>query len=134
MQLLEGWFGPGLPGHEVADASEALRVPGPLGCQPRTHPETMRIVLLYPLFAILKAAIPVRASVPRQRVIFHPRGVSSTMFGRRTPVGEDLLAPGLPCVALYVAGALLAANFKIDLGLGRLGILDDGDSHHLEMV
>ena len=76
----------------------------------------------------------VRASVPRQRVIFHPRGMSSTMFGRRTPVGEDLLAPRLPCVALHVTGAPLPANLKVDLGLGRLGILDDGDSHHLEMV
>ena len=134
MQLLEGWFGPRLPGHEVTDASEAFWVPGPLGCQPRTHPVTMRIGLLYPLCAILKAVIPVRASVPWQRVIFHPQEMPCTVVVRRTPLIVELLAPRLPCVALHVTSAPLAANLKVDLGLGRLGILDDGDSHHLEMV
>ena len=74
------------------------------------------------------------ATVPRQRVIFNPSHMPCTMFGRRRPLSVELLASRLPCVALYVAGAPLAAHFKVDLGLGRLGILDDGDSHHLEMV
>ena len=74
--------------------------------------------------------------MPRQRLVIDLRHERSTAMTSRSarPLTVELLASRLPCVALYVAGAPLAANLKVDLGLRRLGILDDGDSHHLEMV
>jgi hypothetical protein len=94
------------------------------------------MVLFYPhgWFAVFKATTVVHATVPRKRVIFHLQEMPCTVFARRTPLIVELLASRLPSVALYVAGAPLPANLKVDFGLGRLGILDDGDSHHLEMV
>ena len=74
--------------------------------------------------------------MPGEGVILDPlREEVTEGSGSARLVSIQLLALGaLPGVALNVAGAPFAARLEADLGLERLGILDDGRSHHLEMV